>query len=78
MSEHVARSNTALPPRSSAEPVPALATTVEDTCHVIGRLQRHLQLLLLEQTTLLKRIRLVRHTLAGLADIFGSDIRNQN
>jgi hypothetical protein len=77
MSAHVALSNTALPPRSSAEPVPALATTVEDTGHVIGRLQHHLQLLLLEQTTLLKRIRLVRHPLAGLADISGSDILNQ-
>jgi hypothetical protein len=76
MSEQVALSNTALPPRPS-ESVPALAATIEDTGHVIGRLQQHLQLLLVEHTALLKRIRLIRHTVAGLTDIFGPDILNE-
>jgi hypothetical protein len=77
MSEQVALSNTALPPRPSAESVLALAATIEDTGHVIGRLQQHLQLLLVEQRALLRRIRLIRHTVAGLTDIFGPDILNE-
>ncbi len=76
MSEQVALPNTALPPPSSAE-FPALPVTTEDTGRVIGRLQQHLQLLLVEQTALLKRIRLIRHTVAGLTDIFGPDILNE-
>jgi hypothetical protein len=76
MSEQVALSNTALPPRSFAG-FPILPVTPADTDLVVGRLQKHLQLLLVEQTELLKRIRLIRHTVAGLADIFGSDIINQ-
>jgi hypothetical protein len=77
MSEQVALSNTTLPRRSSAESAPALAATIDDRDHVIGRLQQHLQLLLVEQTALLKRIRLIRHTVAGLADVFGPDILNE-
>lgn len=69
MSEQVALSNTALPPRSSAD-FPTLPV-------VIKQLQQHLQLLLLEEKALLKRIRLIRHTIAGLADIFGPDILNE-
>lgn len=77
MSEQAALSNTALTPQPSAESVPALAATIEDTGSVIGRLQQHLQLLLVEKTALLKRIRLIRHSVAGLTDIFGPDILNE-
>jgi hypothetical protein len=76
MSEQGALSNIALPQRSSAE-FAALPVTTEGTGHVIGRLQQHLQLLLVEQTALLKRIRLIRHTVAGLSDIFGPNILNE-
>lgn len=76
MSQQVALPTTALPTRSSAE-FPSLAVATEEADHVIGRLQQELQLLLLERTALLKRIRLIRHTLAGLAYIFGSDIMNE-
>jgi hypothetical protein len=72
MSQQSALSTATLPLRVGTDP--ALPVTAEDPDHVIGRLQRELQLLLCEQTALLKRIRLVRHTLAGLAYIFGSDI----
>ena len=78
MSEPVALSNTALPPRPFAESAPALPVTTEDTGRVLGRLQQHLQLLLVEQTALLKRIRLIRHTVAGLADIFGPTSSRRN
>lgn len=75
MSQQVALSNIALrQPRSSAESVSVLPANAADTDHVIGRIQQELQLLLLEHAVLLKRIALIKHTLAGLADIFGSDI----
>jgi hypothetical protein len=76
MSEPVAVSNTVSPSRASAE-FHGPPVSLEDTGRIIGRLQQDLQQLLVEQTALLKRIRSVRHTLAGLADIFGSEILSE-
>jgi hypothetical protein len=48
----------------------------ENTDKLVGRIQQELHSLRLERSEILKRIRVIRRTLVGLADIFGSEAVN--
>lgn len=79
MSESVAASSIALQQlQSSSESVYVVPANTADTNHVIGLIKQELQLLLHKDAALLKRIRLIRQTLVGLADIFGPAIVHED
>lgn len=46
----------------------------DDIKQVIGRVHRELQLLQLERAAILKRIGVITRTIAGLAEVFGTDV----
>jgi len=58
--------------RSYSAPVFAQDADIGQTEHLIGWMQQELQLLLREHDAIRKRIGVIKHTLAGLTDIFGS------
>jgi hypothetical protein len=60
-----------------AQGVSTKAATTEEIGDVIGRIHRELQLLLLERAAIVKRIGVIRHTIVGLADVFGADVIDQ-
>jgi hypothetical protein len=61
-------------PRSVTQGLSAQETHNEDIGYIIGRLHREWQLLQLERTAIVKRIGLITRTIAGLAEMFGADI----
>lgn len=60
--------------RSYSECASVQTADIGQTEHLIVRIQQELQLLLREREAIVKRIGVIKHTLAGLTDIFGSDI----
>jgi hypothetical protein len=46
---------------------------IADSQHVVERLHRELKVLLTERATILKRIGVIKYTIAGLADVFGPE-----
>jgi hypothetical protein len=46
----------------------------EDIGHVVGRIRSELRLLLLERAAIVKRIGVIKHTIVGLADVFGTEV----
>ena len=59
----------AIPLTQTAAPNAGLA----DSQHVVERLHRELRSLLTERATILKRIGVIKYTIAGLADVFGPE-----
>lgn len=55
------------------ESAPEAAAAFGDTGHVVERLHRELQSLLTERAMILKRIGVIKYTIAGLADVFGPE-----
>ena len=41
---------------------------------IVGQLQSQLRVLQLERTAIVQRIGMIKKTIAGLADLFGSDV----
>jgi hypothetical protein len=63
-------------PRHGAEAVSVQVSDPASADNIVGRIQQELHSLLLERVEILKRIGVIRRTLNGLADIFGSDLVN--
>jgi len=61
-------------PSALTQGLSAQETHNEDTGYIIGRLHREFQLLQLERTAIVKRIGLITRTIAGLVEMFGADI----
>jgi hypothetical protein len=61
-------------PPGPAECVSTPAVDSEHIDRVIGRIQNELQSLVLERAAIVKRIRVIKLTIAGLADVFGAGI----
>jgi len=54
-----------------------LGVAFEDVEQVVGRIRQELQILRSEHAALAKRIGLIKHTLAGLNEVFGADVAGQ-
>lgn len=63
--------------RSLQEEGSSQAANTEDVGHVVARVKHELQFLLLERAAIVKRIGVIRHTIAGLADVFGAGIADE-
>jgi len=58
------------------EPIPVQSARHEELEPVIGQLQSELRVLNLERAAILKRIGMIKKTIVGLGDLFGSDVIN--
>jgi hypothetical protein len=78
MSQQLPGPNTALAQaRRLAEGVSTQAVDTENIERVIGRIQHELQSLLLERAAIVKRIGMIKHTIVGLAAVFGAEIADE-
>ncbi len=59
---------------AGAEPPPVQSLKDEDLEPVVDQLQSQLRVLKLERTAIVQRIGMIKKTIAGLADLFGSDV----
>jgi hypothetical protein len=59
---------------TGAEPLPVQSPRHKDVEPIVGQLQSQLRVLNLERTAIAQRIGTIRKTIAGLADLFGSDV----
>jgi len=59
---------------TGAESLPVQSPKQKDVEPVVGQLQSQLRVLNLERTAIAQRIGTIRKTIAGLADLFGSDV----
>jgi len=58
-------------PRPLIQDVSPQDSVPEDIGHVMGRVHSELRFLLLERAAIVKRIGVIKHMIAGLADVFG-------
>jgi hypothetical protein len=59
---------------AGAEPPPVQSVKHKDLEPVVDQLQSQLRILKLERTAIVQRIGTIKKTIAGLADLFGSDV----
>ena len=59
---------------TGTQPIPIDSTRHEELEPVIGQLQSELRVLRVERAAILKRIGMIKKTIVGLADLFGSDV----
>jgi hypothetical protein len=59
---------------TDAEPLSVQSRKFKDLEPVIGELQHRLRVLTLERAAIVKRIGIIKKTVVGLADLFGSDV----
>lgn len=60
--------------RSKRQRGPLDTTSIYHARTVVGRIRQEIQLLRCERATILERIRVIKHTLTGLAETFRGDI----
>jgi len=63
--------------RSLSEYVSTQAVNTEDVEHVVRGIKHELELLLRERAAIVKRIGVIKQTIAGLADVFGIDMADE-
>jgi hypothetical protein len=61
---------------TGTELIPVQSARHEELEPVIGQLQSELRVLKLERAAILKRMGMIKKTIIGLADLFGSDVIN--
>lgn len=57
-----------------AQLLPVQSQKHKDVEPIVGQLQSQLRVLQLERTAIVQRIGMIKKTIAGLADLFGSDV----
>jgi hypothetical protein len=64
-------------PTYCPKPAATQAADSQHVDHVVAQIQDELRLLALEHTTIKTRLRIIKYTLIGLTNLFGSDIINE-